>query len=96
MDVKRISELLFGSCSETADHMSEYLDGELDGSIRRRLRRHLFVCKVCRPLYESLRRAVTAIREQPPEAASADPALVADVMDRIRSLPPDDGPRHEP
>jgi anti-sigma factor RsiW len=86
--VTTIKHTMVGSCEETADHMSEFLDGELDGPLRGRVRRHLFVCKVCRPIFASLKRAVAAVRGQQALVADPDPALVDDVMACIRELPP--------
>ena len=88
MNVTTIKHTMVGSCEETTDHMSEFLDGELQGPMRGRVRRHLFVCKVCRPIFASLKRAVAAVRGQQPIVADPDPALVDDVMARIRELQP--------
>lgn len=88
MNVTKIKHTMVGSCDETTAHMSEFLDDELHGPMRGRVRRHLFVCKVCRPIFASLKRAVAAVRGQQNVVADADPALVDDVMARIRELPP--------
>ncbi len=42
------------SCWEARRHVSDYLDGHVDGSLARALETHLAGCPTCPPLYTSL------------------------------------------
>jgi anti-sigma factor RsiW len=51
------------ACVDLFARMSEYLDGELDGDIRRKIEQHLTQCRSCRTCLTTLRRTVALCRE---------------------------------
>lgn len=68
------------SCHETEAHLSDYLDGELEGRRLARVRRHLARCRRCQSLLASLARTLDQLRalgpaETAPRAATADAVL---------------------
>lgn len=50
------------SCREARAHMSEHLDGELDGAARAEIERHLRWCPNCRRMLRNLGRTVGGLR----------------------------------
>ena len=66
----------------TQRHLSEYLDGELDGRGRERVERHVGLCPECRRVLVTLRRMLAGLmglRED-------EPSDIADgVIGRLRS-----------
>ncbi len=54
-------------CREMAQYLSEYLDGELDESLRRVIEQHGGECPPCRAFVRTLERTVEIVREQPRE-----------------------------
>jgi predicted anti-sigma-YlaC factor YlaD len=73
-----------GSCEETRDLLSDYVEGELDQRLRRRVARHLRMCRRCRAVWETLVATMNGLRtlgalEPPPR-----PAVAEAVVDRIR------------
>jgi predicted anti-sigma-YlaC factor YlaD len=74
--------LLIGSCEETLAAMSDHLDGELPPLQRYRVGLHLHVCKLCSPVYSSLRRTVSLLRNT--LAPEPSPAFVDTVVARVR------------
>lgn len=73
------------SCRETRDHLSDYLDDELDLRRRTRIMRHLSRCKRCRAMLESLTRTLEQLRALGSgEHAEPAPATVRAVVERIR------------
>jgi anti-sigma factor RsiW len=57
--------------------MSDYLDGELDSSRRRRMQRHVKECPECHRLLTMLRRLVGALHRLPPPVGSTDALRIA-------------------
>lgn len=55
------------SCRELAEHLSDYIDGELDASIRRLIDEHGGECPPCRAFVRTLALTVEAVRHQPAE-----------------------------
>jgi predicted anti-sigma-YlaC factor YlaD len=53
---------MLGDCAWIEPQLSEYLDGELRGLHRLRVRAHLWRCERCRPVFESLARTVAGLR----------------------------------
>ena len=64
-------------CRWAKGHMSDYLDGELAASRRRRMQRHVEVCPKCRRVLATLHRMVGALRRVPPPAGGADAREIA-------------------
>ncbi|GIU94057.1 MAG: hypothetical protein KatS3mg012_0514 [Gaiellaceae bacterium] len=73
------------TCHETADRLSDYIDGELQGRGLARVQRHLRRCKRCRELLSSLTRALDQLRSlRASEPAEPAPETVAVIVSRIR------------
>lgn len=51
-------------CSEALKKLYEYIDGELDHEALEKIRRHLEVCKKCRPHYKFERTFLHLLGEQ--------------------------------
>lgn len=65
-------------------HMSDYLDGELSPSKRRRMEHHLGECEQCRRLLAGLRRTVDALhRLVAPNRGADATTIVASVRARL-------------
>ena len=74
------------TCRETADRLSEMLDGELRPREERRVRRHLDRCPFCRDVLRSLVRTVGHVRSLRADSdAAAAPSAAPAVVARIRS-----------
>lgn len=73
------------SCRETRDHLSDYLEDELDTRTRTRIMRHLSRCKRCQAMVESLTRTLEQLRALGSvEQVEPAPATVRAVVERIR------------
>jgi len=55
------------SCRKMAEYLSDYVDGELDASLRRVIDDHGGECPPCRAFIRTLTLTVEAIRSQPRE-----------------------------
>ena len=80
-------DVMVGSCEETREQLSAYVDGELTGLRRLRVRLHLAGCDLCAAVAASLRKTVERLHElgegfAPPPSPSVSPAVV----ERIRRL----------
>jgi len=54
-------------CKEMVQYLSEYVDGEMDESLRRLIDEHGGDCPPCRAFIRTLSRTVEIVREQPRE-----------------------------
>jgi anti-sigma factor RsiW len=70
------------------DHVSDYLDGELDASRRGRMERHAAECPECHRVITTLRRMVGALRRLPPPGGSSDATRIAASVRRRLGEPP--------
>jgi anti-sigma factor RsiW len=71
------------------NHMSDYLDGELASSRRRRIERHAEECPDCRRLLAVLRRMLGALHRLAPPAGGVDAMqIAASVRLRLGEPPP--------
>jgi len=52
-------------CVEVVELVSDYLDGVLDGEMRRRMQEHLALCPACRVYVEQVRDTVRALGRLP-------------------------------
>ncbi len=59
-------------CMKHAEHISEFLDGELDEAACDELRSHLQECPECRKCFESLKKTVEMLRRLPRETVPSD------------------------
>jgi anti-sigma factor RsiW len=55
-------------CIEVVELVSDYLDGELDADLRRRVEEHLALCPPCRVYVEQVRDTVRALGQLPPDS----------------------------
>lgn len=67
--------------------MSDYLDGELAGDDRDRMRLHLGECDACRRLLGSLRAIVAGLHRLPAPSGGVDAVQIAAAV-RLRSNEP--------
>ena len=72
------------SCAETRELLSDYVEGELQPRTRRRVVRHLLMCRRCRAVLRSLRTTIAGLntlsRAEPPP----DPTVADSVIARVR------------
>lgn len=52
------------SCAAAAEHLYEYLDGELDDRLEERIDAHLGACPPCRSLFDFERAFLDVVREK--------------------------------
>jgi anti-sigma factor RsiW len=73
---------------ETRDHLSDYVEGELDARTRTRIMRHLARCERCRRMLESFKHTLEQLRSLGGiEQGSPEPATVRAVIKRIEQEP---------
>jgi anti-sigma factor RsiW len=60
------------SCREMAEHLSDYLDGDLAASLRALIDAHRGECPPCEAFLKTLAKTVDLIRSQPREPLPAD------------------------
>ena len=58
-------------CEEARTHSSDYIDGEIDSALERKIRAHLIDCPPCEAFFRTLRETITALRGMPPQTAPA-------------------------
>ena len=74
---------------ETRDHLSEYVEGELDDRTRTRIMRHLARCDRCRAMLESFLRTLEQLRSLGDmEQVTPAPATANAVLRRIQQDEP--------
>ena len=73
-------------CEDLAKYLAAYADGELEGSLRARVERHVEGCEACRGECASLKRVAELYRaSRAPEVPSADWAKVSAALERCMS-----------
>lgn len=55
-----------GNCQELLDHISDYVDGELETTLCAELEAHLARCHNCRVMVDTVRRTITLYHSQAP------------------------------
>lgn len=60
------------ACQEILDHISDYLDGELEAALCAELEAHLSGCHNCRVLVDTVRKTITLYHAQPPAELPSD------------------------
>ncbi|MBL0713441.1 MAG: hypothetical protein JJV98_07040 [Desulfosarcina sp.] len=68
-------------CLELFEHMSEYIDLELDAETRERVARHIHDCCHCNACYETLKQTVAICR-----GASDDYPLPDSLTQKLRDM----------
>jgi anti-sigma factor RsiW len=82
--MRKLLQVLGGSCGETAERLSDYTDGELGRLRRARLQLHLAMCSACRAVLASLRTTLDELRRLGHAEAEPSPQLAKTVVERIR------------
>ena len=77
--------ILQGSCEETAELMSEHLEGTLRGLPRWRVLYHLARCAHCPEVLRSLRATIDVLQRMGRHQPAANPLIVDAVVERLRS-----------
>ena len=70
------------NCRDMAEYLSDYVDGDLDESIRKVIDSHGGECPPCRAFVRTLRRTVELVRANPREPLP--PALRQALCDALR------------
>jgi anti-sigma factor RsiW len=73
------------SCAETRELLSDYVEGELQPRARRRVVRHLLMCRRCRAVLRSLRATIAGLNTLGRAEPAPDPTVVDSVIARVRS-----------
>ena len=60
------------ACQEILDHVSDYLDGELEAALCAELEAHLAGCHNCRVLVDTVRKTITLYHAQSPAELPSD------------------------
>ncbi|MEZ5102739.1 MAG: zf-HC2 domain-containing protein [Thermoleophilia bacterium] len=81
---QRTMDALVGSCEQTAEQLSDHLEGDLKGVRRLRVALHLSRCEPCRALLRSLGRTVDLVRGLGGEEPTG-PSVADEVARRIGS-----------
>jgi anti-sigma factor (TIGR02949 family) len=55
-----------GNCKELLDHISDYVDGELEATLCAELEAHLEGCYNCRVMVDTVRKTITLYHSQAP------------------------------
>ena len=55
-----------GHCQELLDHISDYVDGELEAALCAELEAHLAGCHNCRVMVDTVRKTITLYHSQAP------------------------------
>jgi predicted anti-sigma-YlaC factor YlaD len=76
---------LTASCEETRELLSDYVEGELDERLRRRVARHLRMCRRCRAVWQALIATMEGLRALGAVQPPPQPALADSVVARIRA-----------
>jgi anti-sigma factor RsiW len=82
------SDIMMGSCEETARLLSDYADHELPLRRRLRLRIHFAFCERCRAVLAGLEATLASLRALALVEPPPDPELPGRVVERIRSQGP--------
>ncbi len=77
-------QLLIGSCEDAAAHLSGYVEGELRGLRRLRVRLHVALCARCAQVLDGLEATVAALHTLGAREPDASPELARAVVERIR------------
>ncbi len=73
------------SCAETRALLSDFAEGELQPRVRRRVFRHLLMCRRCRAVLRSLKATMARLNAIGPAEPAPDTGVADSVIARIRS-----------
>jgi anti-sigma factor RsiW len=73
------------TCAETRELLSDYAEGELPPRARRRVLRHLLMCRRCRAVLRSLRATIAGLNTLARAEPAPDPTVADSVIARVRS-----------
>jgi anti-sigma factor RsiW len=83
MEIALINRFV-ASCTETRELLSDYAEGDLPSRARRRVLRHLLMCRRCRAVLRSLKATVARLNAIGP-ADPPDTSVAEAVLTRVRS-----------
>ena len=72
------------SCAETRELLSDYAESELQPKARRRVLRHLLMCRRCRAVLRSLKATIARLNAIGPADPAPDTSVAASVLARVR------------
>jgi anti-sigma factor RsiW len=73
------------TCEEILDHISDYVDGELEAALCTELEAHLAGCRNCRVMVDTVRKTITLYHAQ---ASIELPSGVEERLYRVLKLEP--------
>lgn len=76
---------MVASCLETREALSDLADGELDPRRRRRVTRHLAICRHCRAIWKALQTTIRGLQNLGTLEPEPNPALAEAVGRTIRA-----------
>jgi len=80
------------SCEETRELLSDYVEGELEERPRRRVARHLRMCRRCRTVWHALIATINGLGALAAPEAPLQRAFADSVVARIRAEAGDRSP----
>lgn len=86
--MRLLMNIMVGSCERTRDQLSAYLEGELTGLRRMRVRLHLAGCDACTAVARSLHETIERLQELGSVGPDPTPSVAPAVLERIRRLGP--------
>lgn len=60
------------TCQEILEHISDYVDGDLEAALCAELEAHLAGCRNCRVMVDTVRKTITLYHAQPPADLPSD------------------------
>jgi anti-sigma factor RsiW len=72
------------SCGETRELLSDYAEGDLPPRARRRVLRHLLMCRRCRAVLRSLKATIARLNAIGPADPPPDSSVAEAVLARVR------------
>jgi anti-sigma factor RsiW len=73
------------SCAETRELLSDYAEGELQPKARRRVVRHLLMCRRCRAALRSLKATIARLNAIGPAEPAPETSVADSVIARLRN-----------
>lgn len=73
-------------CSEVLAALSEYVDGELDGSMVDKVENHLLGCPNCERFGRNFGSMVVSLRKESQQSPEAELEVMSRLLERLRSV----------